>query len=356
MASEDKDQEPTEEPTAKRKEEAKKQGNIARSSELNQAFVLFALIFLFPPILKFGGSSYIFGVQRALSHLPTRIDLICIEQFLSLLVPGALFILLPVILVILLVGVISNVAQVGFHVNLEKLSPSFSKLNLLNGLKRMFSRDSLFDLIKSLFKLVIFGYIGYSSYLSHWGSFTKFYQLSLIEDLNQTGEILLGIGSKIAFAWLVLAILDYAYQYQKVRKKIMMTKQELKQEMKEQEASPEIKSARASKRRKLMKARMADNVARADAIITNPTHFSVAVQYERDKMFAPMVVAKGQDFLALKIREIAKKNKVPLVENASLARALYKECEIGDIIPRDYYKAVAEVLAFVYSKTKGKKK
>ncbi|MDI9639343.1 EscU/YscU/HrcU family type III secretion system export apparatus switch protein [Geitlerinema splendidum] len=222
----------------------------------------------------------------------------------------------------------------------------------MNGFKRVFSRRGLVEGLKAMAKMAIFGWIAYSIIAKEWASLVGIAWLSPAGAAAVIGGLLHAIFVRIALVWLVIAALDYFFQRKEVDKQIKMTKDELKREMKEQEGSPEIKSAMYQKRRKLLKGGMATKVKEADVIITNPTHFAVAVKYHRNSMHAPQVIAKGQDYLALKIREIAEQVGTPIVENKPLARALYAQCEPGDPIPRDLFMPVAEVLAYVYKSTK----
>ena len=189
-----------------------------------------------------------------------------------------------------------------------------------------------------------------------WGAISNIWGLTPIGSLSVIGGIIRTILFRVAFLWLVLAVADFVFQKKQVNDQLKMTKQEVRQEMKDAEASPELKGARMRQARKFSRMRMAQAVKAADVIITNPTHFAVALSYNQGKSHAPVVVAKGVDHLALKIREIAKEAKVPIVENRPLARALHKQCEVGDFVPRELFQSVAEVLAYVYRMTKKVKK
>jgi flagellar biosynthesis protein FlhB len=194
----------------------------------------------------------------------------------------------------------------------------------------------------------LFMYVGWTAIQGSWPIIVNLSGTTAVQTLVAVGGIMKSIALRIAFLWLVLGALDYFFQRKQVDKQLRMSKEELKQEMKESETSPELRMAQMARRRRLSKGRMMDAVKTADVIVTNPTHFAVAIKYEPNKSHAPIVVAKGADFLAAKIREVAGDNRIPIVPNPPLARALYKQCEIGDYVPRELFQAVAEVLAFVY--------
>lgn len=250
------------------------------------------------------------------------------------------------------VGLVANFAQVGFVLSTESMQPSFSKVNPLNGLKRLFSRQSAFEGFKASAKTALFLYLVWSVFASNQDRLIGLSYLTPSAALGVAGDLLRQIGVRIAVAWLVLAVIDYAFQRKSVDRQLKMTKEEVKQEMKDAETSAELKGAMARRRRQLSKARLADAMARATVVVTNPTHFAVALEYKQGEQHAPVIVAKGQDFLAFRIREMADAKRVPIVPNPPLARALYKRCEIGEHVPRELFQAVAEVLAYVYRSVK----
>jgi hypothetical protein len=233
----------------------------------------------------------------------------------------------------------------------EALNPSFQKLNPMNGLKKLFGKPAIFDAFKSIVKLCLFAWLAYGVVKNRWTEIGMIWSLTPLGSMGLIGAIAKSILIKIVGAWAILAAIDYAFQKKQVDKQLMMTKQEVRQEMKDAEASPELKGHRMRMARKFSRMRPAQAVREADVIITNPTHFAIAVKYDGKKHHAPMVIAKGVDHMALKMREIATEAKVPIVENRPLARALYKECEVGDFVPRDLFEGVAEVLGYVYRMT-----
>jgi flagellar biosynthesis protein FlhB len=250
------------------------------------------------------------------------------------------------------VGLCLNFAQVGFVMSGEAMQPSLAKLNPFTGLKRLFSARAGFEGGKAVFKTLVFGLVAWTSIASSWPELVALGWTTPMGAISGAGSLIHSIVLKISGLWLALALGDYFFQRKQTDKQLRMTKDEVKREMKETETSPELKAAQAQRRRQLSRSRLSEAVRQADVIITNPTHFAVAIQYDPQKQHAPQVVAKGQDHLAAKIREIAGESKVPLVPNPPLARALYRQCEVGDFIPRDLFQPVAEVLAYVYKTIK----
>ena len=234
----------------------------------------------------------------------------------------------------------------------EGLNPTMDKLNPLPGIKRLFSIKSSFEGFKAVAKMLVFGLIAFNSLKAEWSQLVGLSWLTPAQAATFVGGLTHTILQRIAIVWLIIAVADYIFQKKQIDKQLMMTKDELRREMKEQEGSPEVKQAQYQKRRKLAKGGLGTKLRQADVIVTNPTHFAVAIKYDRSTMYAPMVIAKGQDYLAQRIKQMAKEMNVPTVENKPLARALYKQCEAGDYVPRDLFAPVAEVLAYVYQTMK----
>ena len=340
-------QERTEEATPKKREQARRKGTVAKSKDLDGALVLLALALFLPALLSLTSTQYIQAFKQSFANIPRDLQSFSMAQYAWNLIQPALFIFAPFALFSLIIGLVTGFAQVGFVMSLESIKPSLEKINPLAGFKKLFSVNSIFEGIKAFLKSFIFGYIAWSVIKGQWDTLLGFSWMHPMAAAGVFGMILTKVFLYVSMAWLALAVLDYYYQRKQVDKNLRISKEELKKEMKEQEVSPELRMAIAKKRRKFAR-RMMERVQTADAIITNPTHFAVAIKYERNKMHAPMVVAKGADYLALKMREVARDHGVPLVPNPPLARTLYKKCEAGDFIPRELYKAVAEVLAYVY--------
>ena len=213
----------------------------------------------------------------------------------------------------------------------------------------MFSKDKIFDLVKAIAKLLVLFYVIYNELSDEWGMVVNIYSLDLTSALQLLVNAVINIGLKISFVFLILAAVDYYYQRRKFKNDMKMTKQEVKEEYKNTEGNPQIKSRIRSKMQEASRARMMQSVPEADVVITNPTHLAVAIKYDKDLGEAPVVLAKGADYLAAKIKDIAAENKVEIVENKPLARMLYYNVEIENQIPPELYQMVAEVLAYVYS-------
>jgi flagellar biosynthetic protein FlhB len=241
-----------------------------------------------------------------------------------------------------------TVYQVGWKVSTKTMEPKLSKFNPINGFKRILSKDSLFELLKSLIKVGIIVYIVYSNLKDEANNIFILYEISLNQAIVLVGEIIIEVGLEISIVFIFVGLADMFYQKWKFAEEMKMTKQEVKDEYKNTEGDPQIKGRIRQKMREASQRRMMQDVPKADVVITNPTHFAVALKYDAEVSRAPIVVAKGEDFLAQKIKEIAKENKVPLVENKPLARMLYHNVDIGAEIPPELYQAVAEVLAMVY--------
>lgn len=345
-------QEKTEKPTDRRVQEARKKGTVVKSMDVTNALVFLALVMVLPSIVHQGFDGFmksfkgvlLLANQGANPKTISKIGMIAVQPMLS-----PLFLLMGVAMV---VGVMGNVVQVGFHASGEAIVPKLEKLNPMNGLKRLFGKPAIFDAFKSLVKLGLFAYFAFAVIRDRWTEIGMIWSLTPLGSMGLIGDIVKTILIRIVGAWAVLAALDYLFQKKQVDKQLMMTKDEVRQEFKDMESSPEVKAVRMKMARKFSKMRPQQSVPMADVIITNPTHFAVAIKYDSTKHHAPMVIAKGVDHSALKIREIAKEARVPIVENKPLARALYKECQVGDFVPRDLFQGVAEVLAYVFRTVK----
>ncbi len=275
----------------------------------------------------------------------------------ALIVDGTVFIvkmIAPVILGLLFVGLAASYGQVGFMISLEAIQPKVDKINPVEGFKRvLFSRRTIEELIKNILKVTIILWVAYSAIEKRWDEFFPL----LDQDIQQTFQFILSavmeVSYKIAIAFIFIAAVDYAFQKWDHEKKLMMSKQEIKDEMKQTEGDPQIKSAIRKRQMEMAAKRMMQEVPKADVVIANPTHYAVALKYDSSKMDAPLVVAKGKDRVALKIREIAEEHGIPVVEDPPLARALYDAVDLDKPIPEKFFQAVAEVLAYVY-KLKGK--
>jgi flagellar biosynthetic protein FlhB len=341
--------EKTEKATPRKKQEARKKGQTAKSTDLTNAIVLLAS---FAVLSVYGGQigTRVFSLFRfGLSDmLLTNVTEDTIPSMFSMLLKQSAFIAVPVILVAWLASVITNIAQVGFMISTESLKWDLNKLNPIEGAKRLFSARTAVEFIKSLLKVTVISVV---SGLMLWSSKQEFVKLPEKEPLSIASFIasfMMKMGLTISAVYLVISVLDFAYQRFDFSKRLRMSKQEIKDEFKKTEGDPLIKHKVKEKQRQMSRARMMQEVPRAQVVITNPTHFAVAITYEQGKMEVPVVVAKGADYLAQKIKEIATEHKVVIMENKPLARTLYANVEVGEEIPEDLFKAVAEILAYVY--------
>lgn len=341
--------EKTEEATPKRKQEAREKGQVAKSAELNSAFIMLAAFAFF----NFAGLHFIDSLQSLMRHVfseigRNQVTLESAHTLTMLMIVEFLKTVMPLMLVIALVGILVNFFQVGYMFNPKLLMPSFAKINPVSGFARIFfSKTALVNLAKSLMKVAVIGYFIYRFVEKQLLVFPNLIGSDVAASVAFFGNMIIDLGFRVSAVMMVIAIFDYFYQWYSNREKMMMSKQEIKDEYKQTEGNPLIKSKIRQKQREMAMQRMMQEVPKADVIITNPTHFAVALKYE-DDMPAPIVIAKGKDHVALKIREIAKENEVVIVENKSLARALYKVADIGSFVPFELFQAVAEVLAYVY--------
>ncbi|MDO7905817.1 flagellar biosynthesis protein FlhB [Paenibacillus sp. JX-17] len=348
--------EKTEKATPKKRQDARKKGQIAKSAEFPGAAVLLVALLC---LLMFGGYYKEHIVRLFTDIFINRLTMdVTPYNVLTMLrdyVINILLLLAPVFAGAFLIAIVTNYMQVGFLLVGEGLKPKFSKINPIKGFKNIFSMRSLVEFLKSIFKMTIIGYLVYSTLWGARGNLARLSEMTGDQIMSYTAGLTISLGVKIAAALLVLAVLDYMYQRFEHEKNLRMSKQDIKDEYKKMEGDPLIKGKIRERQRRMAMQRMMQEVPKADVIITNPTHFAVALKYDNSKMEAPQIIAKGQDFVALRIKEIAKQNGVITMENKPLARALFQRAEIGDSIPPDLFQAVAEVLAYVY-KLKGKVK
>jgi flagellar biosynthetic protein FlhB len=341
-------QDKTEQPTGKKLEDARQKGNVAQSKEIPSVLILSGSI----GVLFFGGS-WMLGrltdtmrgmYQRAgtLNMVSETMHTLLWEVFLN-----SVVILLPLMLVVMTAGVLGNVAQFGFLFTGEKLTPNLAKLNPISGIKKLFSLRSLVELAKSIIKLVIISGVAYIVLKRYLDQIPGIMQLSVGNILKFIGQVSFQVSLYTCLVLFLMAVLDFAYTKWQHHQDLKMTKQEVKDESKQREGDPAVKARIRSVQREMARQRMMEAVPDATVVITNPTHLAIALKYE-EGMSAPTVVAKGAGFVAQKIKALAAENDIPLVENKPLARAMYKLTEVGDFIPADLYRAVAEILAYVY--------
>lgn len=339
--------EKTEEPTAKKRGDARKRGQVAKSQELNATFVLLGG-FLGLRVLW----DYIYGniadyATYIFSNLggDTSIESIS-EIFLSvILLLGKTS--LPIMLGIMICGLAVNLYQVGFMITTEPIGFKLEKLNPINGFGRFFSKRALIELFKSLIKIIVIGFFLYLFLKDEIPYMPYFIYYDLTHSLVEIANKVFAMAFQVIAVIFVLAILDYSYQKWQMTQDLKMSKQEVKDEYKQMEGDPKIKAKIKQKQRQMAMQRMMQEVPKADVIVTNPTHLAVAIMYQAG-MVAPVVLAKGQDLVAEKIKAVARENRITIVENKPLARALYETVEVGGSVPQELYKAVAELLAYVY--------
>ncbi|MFG6339114.1 MAG: flagellar biosynthesis protein FlhB [Lachnospiraceae bacterium] len=347
--------EKTEEPTSKKLEDARNEGQVAKSKEVTSAFEMLAAFLMIRFLVEYMGKVFVGSMQGIYSQIPEYVRLydghIQTQTFRMLFVSSLLRILqviAPFLLVGFLVAFITNVLQVKWKITTKPLQPKFNKLNPVSGFKRIFSANSLMELLKSVLKLTLIGYVVYDYLKKNMPSIYMLYDVSLNQGIAQIGALVINLGIRISLFYMLIAVADFAYQKIKFKKDMKMTKQEVKDEYKNQEGDPQIKGKQRQRMMEASRRRMMQQLPEADVVITNPTHFAVAIKYEPEVYDAPYVVAKGADYLAQKIKDVAKENHIEIVENKPLARMLYANVDVGSVVPPELYQAVAEVLAFVY--------
>ena len=342
----------TEKATSKKREDSRKKGQVAKSNDLNTAIIIVGFCGAMTVLGGYMNKQILKFMKESFLHLNNNLQ-VQNESYLLLNITqgikSLLIISLPLWFVLVLAAFLISYIQVGFQVTWEPMQPKFSKMNPMNGIKRIFSKDTIVTLLISTAKVSVLGTIVYKIITAKVPLFLKFYDMSVNQIFSNIGKTILNIGFFTGGAFLVLAILDYAYQRYKHEDSIKMTKQEVKEEFKNAEGDPQIKGKIRQKMREGSMRRMMQAVPEADVIITNPTHFAIAIKYDPDKGSAPVVVAKGIDYVAQKIKEKAKECNIQIVENKPLARSLYYTVDLDREIPPELYGAVAEVLAFVYN-------
>lgn len=348
-------QERTEAATPRRREEARRKGQVARSTEINSALLLLVAAWT----LQWLGPRMADQVQSLMRHSLARAPSVEVTDLLlqtKVLALGGMMAqsLLPVLGVLLLIGLAAGVAQVGLMVTLEPLRPQLSRINPFEGARRLISGRSLVELAKTLAKLSIIGLIAYQSIRERWLGLAALAEMETRAAAGELTVLALEVVVKVAWAMVAVAVLDYAYQRWSHGRSLRMSRQEVREELKETEGNPLFKSRMRQRQRALARQRMMRAVPQATVVITNPVHLAVALRYEAETMSAPQVVAKGQRLIAEQIKRIASAHAIPIVENKPLAQTLHKSVDIGQEIPPDLYAAVAEVLAFVYRLTHGR--
>lgn len=339
----------TEAATPKRLRDAKKKGQVAKSNELSPAISLVA----FAMAGMFLGQMLINNGQRLMKKaLTVNYGMELTTSYSRYLVTDGIMSMfvtvLPYMAAAVVLGIIVNLAQVGFIYTLHPIKPDIKRINPIEGFKNIFSKKAVFTLVKNLAKLALVFYITYKSLSTSVGMILNAGELGTAKLFPFLIDFVRELVMDIGFVMLGIAVIDYVFQRKEFRDNLKMTKQEIKDEYMEMEGNPQIKQARQQRQRQLAMSRMMSSIPQADVIITNPTHIAIAIRYDQKKDNAPVVLAKGADFLASKIREKARESKVPIMENKELARSIYAKSEVGGYIPIELYQAVAEILALVY--------
>lgn len=345
----------SEKATPRRRQEAREKGQVVRSVEVNSALVLLAALTAF----RFGGPYMMDSVNQmavfTFQNMNTTFGMENVSTMTVFYMWQAFKIVAPVLGTVLLVGLLINYLQVGVLFTMKPLTPKFNNVNPISGFQKLFSRRSGIEFLKSLLKLFLIGWIAYVGVKAALPNLVPTMDMQGVEPLKFVGNLTLKILDWIILALVGLAILDYLYQKWEYEESLKMTKQEIRDEFKQSDGDPMIKARIRQIQREMARRRMFEAIPRADVVITNPTHVAVALEY-KEGMQAPVVLAKGERVIAERIKEMAKRHRIPVIENPPLARALLKQCPVGAPISPDLFEAVAEVLAFVYrmnQKTKG---
>lgn len=348
--------EKTEVPTAKKLNDARKEGQVAKSKEIITALMLLALFVVIKFYIGNLGQQMIecfsefydlFG--KIISNSEYGMRMVDATGVVSLGLTTVLNMIVPFIALAVVIAILGNALQQKWMVTTKPLQPKLSKISPISGLKRMFNVKQLFEVGKSVAMIAVMSYVIYTTVKDKLGVLYTFYNISLYEALEIVGDIIVDLGIKISAVFLVIGFVDLIYQRHKFKEDMKMTKQEVKDEFKNTEGDPQVKGQIRRRMQQVSRRRMMEALPQADVVITNPTHFAVALKYEANKGQAPVVIAKGADYLAFDIKAKAKEYGIEIVENKPLARILYNNVEIGAQIPPELYQAVAEVMAFVYS-------
>jgi flagellar biosynthetic protein FlhB len=340
--------EKTEKATPKRREEARRKGQVAKSQDLSGAVVLLAGIFTLgitgPGMAQRMGDTLTTALQAGAAHDVTAAS---VGDILMASGRAAALCLAPVVAACAGAAVVTNAAQVGLKPKTQAIKPDPKRINPMSGFKNIFGKNAIFELGKNLVKVAVVATVVLSAVLPHLSDFAGLVGMSPIEFGHGIASQVKGVMMRAAFAYLLIGLVDVFYQRYRHEKSLKMEKQEVKEEAKQQDLPPEVKGAIRRKQREAARARMMAAVPEADVVVTNPTHYSVALKYDGNSL-APEVIAKGQDLLALRIREIAAEAGVPIVPDPPLARSLNATVEVGQQIPEELFQAVAQVLAYVY--------
>lgn len=346
--------EKTEKASAKKKKDAREKGEVHKSADLASAMMLFIMF----GALKIGYDGFVQSMKAFCAttlsgpFIAAQAGTVTDGSVLAY-YQGVLYAILPIALPILLVamigGALAHMLQTGPMFVPAKLKPNFGKINPIQGFKRIFSSATFVELIKSIVKILILCWIAYKNFKNGLEGFAELMYADVGRAFSQIMSTCLSMGVMMGLALIAFSATDVLYQWWKFEKDLRMTKQEVKEENKQLEGDPQIKGKIKQKQRKMSAMRMMQKVHEADVVITNPDHFAVALRYKESEDRAPVVIAKGQDYLAQRIKALAKSDKISVIENKPVARALYASCEIGDEIPPELYQAIADILIYVYN-------
>ncbi len=346
----------TEPATHKKLDDARKKGQVAKSKDLTGAVILLSFFLILKYYVAYMGNQLIGGFKENYARIGElyggSVEFTSIGVYFCNILRNCFFdillILLPILAVAFVLSFVMDVIQVKWRPTAEPMKPKFDKFNPINGVKRIFNVKTVVQLLKQIVILAICVLVAYNKIKKQIGMFFYLYEITLEQAIAAMGDLIISLGITISIIYLIVGVTDYVFEKWKFKDDMKMTKQEVKDEWKDTEGSPEVKSKQRRRMQEASRRRMMQAVPEADVVITNPTHFAVALKYEPDSGKAPVVVAKGEDYLAQKIKEKAKEFDVEIVENKPLARMLYYNVDLDAEIPQELYQAVAEVLAFVW--------
>ncbi len=345
--------EKTEPATQKKLDDARKEGQVAKSKEIVNAVFLVVIFYFLQFTIGTIGDELLENFNENYSFISLYKDresmtVATAVKIINENLKNILLIIAPVMILAFAIYFIGNLVQVKWKPTGKPLMPKFNKLSPASGIKRIFSKQALVNMLKSIAIVAICIYIVYTEILDNYKGLFNLYEISLQNGLLFTGEMIFSVATKISLFYLIIGLIDLIFQRRKFNKDMMMTKQEIKDEYKMTEGDPTVKQQQKRRMREASQRRMMQKLPEADVVITNPTHYAVAIKYDLDIADAPVVIAKGEDYLALKIKEVAREHDIEIYENKPLARALYASVDVGEKIPQELYQAVAEVLVFVY--------
>ncbi len=347
--------EKTEPATDKKLSDARKEGQVAKSREVANCLGLIGVFLVLKVLMGYIGGNLLNNFSVFYSEISNvvvfwngQMPVNDTNMVFRRMIYSIIMIILPILAIGFAIAFASDLFQVKWKPTGKTLKPKFNKINPISGFKRIFSLNSVMELLKSLLKLTLIGVVAYNYVSKNIGIIFSFYEKEFLESLSIVGKLVTDLGIRISALYIVIAGIDFGYQKWKFSKDMKMTKQEVKDEYKQMEGDPQIKGKIRQKMMEASRRRMMQDLPKADVVITNPTHYAVAIRYDPKIIDAPMVIAKGEGYLAQRIKDVAKENSIYIVENKPLARMLYHNVDIGQAIPPELYQAVAEVLAFVY--------